>query len=190
MTRLQTDFLGPFVECNGAINRPPTKTGLNLAGKLVATHIRYSPTVRVRDDAGGEEVWHACGQVGAYKEARDTLPQAEFERFAALACGPEFSRLATSRALYPQMAKLYPSGIDYLSEPYKSHAALSDQLQNAEQARRHAGYVAKAAAQKAAPSGPAPVRVRATSAAEVMKSLAVAGESAPAPAAPRKKVKP
>ena len=198
MTKLQRDFLGPFVECNGSINRPPAATTLNLAGAIVATNIRYTPKVRVRDDSGAEEHWHNCGQASAYHEARATLPHAEFEHFAAMACGPEFAYNGAARALYPQMAKLYPNGIDYLSKDVTAHLALEKQLGETASERRNAAYLAKRGGTLPAHPGPAPVVLKVVTMAQVLSNMGVAPAApaaatptpAPAPAPTRRRPRP
>jgi hypothetical protein len=197
VTRLQSDFLGPFVECNGAINRPPAATSLNLDGPIVGTNIRYTPRVRVRDDAGREEHWHNCGDASAYREARKTLPRAEFERFAAMACAPEFAYNGAARALYPQMAKLIPPGpVDYLGKDWQEHDALSKTLSQAWCDRRNAAYQAKRGGSLPAHAGPAPVQLRVSSAAQVLDSIRAAAVASPAStpasalAPPRRRVRP
>lgn len=182
MKKLQHDFLGPFVETNGQINRPEATTALKISGKLVVKNIIYTPRCKVIDEAGTEEQWHSCGEVVAYKEARETLTQAEFEHFAAMACGPSFAWSPQAKALYPQMAKLYPRGIDYLSSEYKAHSQLSDALRDAVYARRSAEYKAKLASGIIKPaSGPAPTQLKVTSMDEVMRD---------AVAKPQRKVRP
>jgi hypothetical protein len=153
MTKLQSDFLGPFVECNGAINRPPSTSALNLAGKVVAKNIIYTPTVRVIDESGAQEVWHSCGQTSAYHEAKRSLSQADFELFAATACGFEFSYNDAARALYPQMAALFPQRVvDYRSKQVSDHLAQEEALAAADSARRSAAYLAKHGGVLPAPS--------------------------------------
>lgn len=192
MSQLQCDFLGPFVECNGAVNRPPAPTALDLTGKVVAKNIIYTPRVRVIDAAGREEEWHSCGEVSAYHDARQSLSQAEFEHFAAMACGPQFSRNAAARALYPQMAALYPNGIDYLSADYRAHSAQDEQMKKSFYARREAAYQAKRAAQPPAPAspGPTPKALATVSMNDVLRRMG-ATPIAPTPSpAPRRRAKP
>jgi len=182
MTRLQRDFLGPFVECNGSINRPPAATTLNLAGAIVAKNISYTPKVRVRDDSGGEEEWRNCGSASAYHEARKTLPQAEFERFAAMACGPEFAYNGAARALYPLMAKLIPQGVvDYLGKDWQEHMSLSKTLSQAWNDRRNAAYLDKRGDALTARPGPEPVALRLATAEQVLTDTGAVLASAPVP---------
>lgn len=172
-SRLQHDFLGPFVECNGTVNRPGAKTELNLGdGKLAIKHVRYTPQFRVRDAAGNEETWYSCGEATVYHEAKATLPREQFERWAAMACAPEFAYSGVARELYPAMAKLVPATVlDYLGVEWKAHSGLTEQLKAASVAMRQEAYLAKHGGKLPAPAGPAPVALKAFTVAEVLARM-------------------
>lgn len=144
MTKLQRDFLGPFLECNGSINRPSAISLIAGAGVLSLTikHVRYTPKYDVSNDVGGIESWRDCGYASAYEEARDTLPTADFERFCLYECGPELMR-APAVPFYAAMRSLFPKGhVDYLAPDFRDHLDLSKKLKMAFTERRNAVYVA------------------------------------------------
>lgn len=144
MTKLQRDFLGPFLECNGSINRPSDISPIAGAGVLALTikHISHTPTFRVLDGLGAEETWFACGDAYAYKEARDTLPKADFERFCLFACGPELMRYSVTP--YAGLRALFPKGhVDYLAPDFRAHMDMEKALSKASVWRRNAAYAAK-----------------------------------------------
>jgi hypothetical protein len=144
MTKLQRDFLGPFLECNGTINRPSDISQIAGAGVLSLTikHIIYTPTFKVLNGLGAEETWYACGGTSAYKEARDTLPKVDFEHFCLFACGPELMRFSVTP--YSGLRALFPKGyVDYLDPAFQAHMALEKALSSAFSGRRNAAYAAK-----------------------------------------------
>ena len=157
MAKLQRDFLGPFVQCNGAINRPARLSCFDSATVVLVAHVRGTPTVAVRD-TGSLEIWHACGSTEAYLEAKRTLPASEFENFALLACGPS---LAGPGCRLPLVRQRFPAGfVEYQSAEFIAHMALSRALASQVYARRAASRLAI----QAAPAGgfvaikPVPIR--------------------------------
>jgi len=145
MTKIQNDFLGPFVECNGSINRPTAPSSLLDSKQIQAKHVRYTPNVRVKDENGCEEIWTYCGLTSAYKEARDFMPKAEFERFAATACA---EILPTMQNVPPLLVKeLCPLGyFDFRSKESRDHLALSTALSDAASKRRGTQEISSTAA--------------------------------------------
>jgi len=134
-TKIQNDFLGPFIECNGAINRPTANSSL-LESKLIRiSRIPRSSKVKIKDENGCEEYWHQCGSSVAYKESRDTMSKVEFERFAANGCAELLVLLPKApRAL---IKNLHPKGhFDHGSKEFRDHLNLTRSLCDAAIKRR------------------------------------------------------
>lgn len=133
MPKLHHDFLGPFVECNGAINRPMENKRVPSSLLKSVRPVAGTPTVHLKLENGSEQLWHDCGGAPAYKQARDTLPKDEFENFVAMAAS--FSVMSSgkgARALYPDVARHHPAGhIDHQSAQVREHLAESRRLQQA-----------------------------------------------------------
>lgn len=135
MTKVHTDFLGPFVEANGQITRPGELSRIVGSSIVKCKTIPHSPKVVFSDDMGNQETWYACGSTLAYREARNSLPQKEFEHFAILACGPS---LADRRFTQPARVRpFFPNGcVNYLSQEFQAHMALSKELEKRVHSRR------------------------------------------------------
>lgn len=152
-SKLHSDFLGPFVICNGSINRPIVKeTPTKDVAKV--QNINYTPTVRVTFEDGSQDVWVSCGNDLAYKEARDTLPNVEFEKFARMAAAFEIVQTGSlAQQNYPSVVALHPGGrVDYLSTAVQEHMDFAKKLAQQVYDRRSAAYAERARATVDAPS--------------------------------------
>lgn len=140
MSHLRIDFLGPYLVCKGAINRPMETLQLPNSELLMARSLPGTPTVLLTFENGKSCTWHDCGASTAYMQAKDTLSKSEFEHFAKMEAS--FSVMASgpvAHRLYPTVAAIHPLGhVDCRMPDVKAHMHTARQLTLAVKARRAA----------------------------------------------------
>ena len=130
MAKLQKDFLGPFVECNGQINRPMTTTHLTCEKIIKVSHVADTPCVRVIFEDKSEDEWKNCGFVTAYKQAKKIFTENEFKDYVLMSAS--FSVMdsgAIAQKAYPDVANIWSTGhVQYGTEKVRKHLDLEKSL--------------------------------------------------------------
>lgn len=173
---MRFDVIGPFVQCNGAINRPMVDLDLPSLAFAKVKPIIYTATVRVFFEGPGDkqDVWHDCGSIGAYEQASNTMSSEDLLQFlrmetsfAVMDCG------SASQAAYPWAKGFHPEGrVNHLSATVQKHFQLSKEMEAANSAKQALAYAERNTKTRAKVDGPQPVAsVRAGKPARVMKPI-------------------